>query len=206
MSQTAVRTDKAEATRRRILDASAKLFAENGYRGTSLSDIIAASGSTKGGFYFHFASKAELASAVVMDAEEDFRADVVAAVSAYERGADQLVALVNALTAAAKDRPMAARIGQLCEELRGEPDIDRSNLYPHDAWVALVEELLRKAKAEGDLDPATDPEEAAVFAVSAFVGMVELIDQESEESVARTHSHLQFTLRAIGLHPSVVAA
>src|SRR5271166_5936844 len=109
MSQPAIRTDKAEATRQRIVDASARLFAENGYRGTSLSDIIAASGSTKGGFYFHFASKAELASAVVMDAEEDFRADVVAAVSAYERGADQLVALVNALTAAAKDRPMAAR-------------------------------------------------------------------------------------------------
>jgi len=206
MSQPAVRTDKAEATRRRILDASAKLFAENGYRGTSLSDIIAASGSTKGGFYFHFASKAELASAVVLDAEEDFRADVVAAASAYTRGSDQLVALVNALTAAARDRPMAARIGQLCEELRSEPDIDRTNLYPHEAWVALVTELLRKAQAEGDLDPATDPEEAAVFAVSAFVGMVELIDQESEESLARTHSHLQFTLRAIGLHTSVVVA
>jgi AcrR family transcriptional regulator len=206
MNQSPARTDKAEATRRRIVDASAKLFAENGYRGTSLSDIIAASGSTKGGFYFHFASKAELASAVVMDAEEDFQADVAAAVSAYTRGADQLVALVGALTDAARDRPMAARIGQLCEELRSEPDIDRANLYPHDAWVALVTGLLQKAKAEGDLDPETDPQEAAVFAVSAFVGMVELIDQESEEAVARTHSHLQFTLRAIGLHTSVLAA
>jgi AcrR family transcriptional regulator len=200
------RSDKADATRRRIIEASGRLFAENGYRGTSLNEIVEASGSTKGGFYFHFASKAELATAVVMDAEEDFRKDVVAAIAPYERGADQLVAMVAALGRAAEDQPVAARIGPLCEELRSEPDIDRTHLYPHAAWVEVVTELLRKAHAEGDLDPSTDPEQAAIFAVSAFVGMVELVGDGSEEFPERAVSHLQFTLRAIGLNPSVLAA
>jgi AcrR family transcriptional regulator len=69
MARTVIGSDKAEETRRRIIAAAAELFAEHGYHATSLNDVIAAAGSTKGGFYFHFPSKAELALAVLVAAE-----------------------------------------------------------------------------------------------------------------------------------------
>lgn len=44
-------------TRRRVLDAAVALFAQQGYAGTSVAQVIERAGLTKGGFYHHFASK-----------------------------------------------------------------------------------------------------------------------------------------------------
>src|SRR6266508_3236138 len=63
-------TDRGEATRRRILDVAARSFAEHGFRGNSLNDIVRESGLTKGAFYFHFPSKEALALAVFQDKQE----------------------------------------------------------------------------------------------------------------------------------------
>lgn len=46
-----------DATRQRLLDAAERVFAEKGYHGTVVDDIVRASDSSKGGFYFHFPSK-----------------------------------------------------------------------------------------------------------------------------------------------------
>ena len=45
------------ATRTRILDAAQALVLKQGYAGTSVDDVIAAAGTTKGGFFHHFPSK-----------------------------------------------------------------------------------------------------------------------------------------------------
>jgi AcrR family transcriptional regulator len=46
--------------RERVLDAAVELFAQQGYDGTSVSQVIARAGVAKGGFYHHFASKEAL--------------------------------------------------------------------------------------------------------------------------------------------------
>ena len=52
---------KGERTRLEIVRNAAPLFNTKGYEGTSLSDLMAATGLQKGGIYRHFASKEELA-------------------------------------------------------------------------------------------------------------------------------------------------
>ena len=52
-------------TRERILDAAERLVIDNGYAATSLDRVIAESHSSKGSFFHHFASKDELARALV---------------------------------------------------------------------------------------------------------------------------------------------
>lgn len=58
------RVSEAEKRRshKRILDAAAKLFRENGIETTSVADVMQAAGMTHGGFYRHFSSKEELVS------------------------------------------------------------------------------------------------------------------------------------------------
>jgi TetR/AcrR family transcriptional regulator, transcriptional repressor for nem operon len=53
------------ATRTRILDAALELVLDRGFAGTSVDDVIAAAGTTKGGFFHHFHSKQELGHALV---------------------------------------------------------------------------------------------------------------------------------------------
>src|SRR5579859_3973198 len=46
-----------DATRQRILDAAEEVFADKGYHGTVVDDIIRGAKTSKGGFYFYFPSK-----------------------------------------------------------------------------------------------------------------------------------------------------
>ncbi len=53
---------KGERTKQEIVRSAAPLFNRKGYEGTSLSDLMGATGLQKGGIYRHFASKEELAA------------------------------------------------------------------------------------------------------------------------------------------------
>lgn len=64
---------KGARTRERIVETAAALFAEHGYSGTALSDVMSRCHLTKGGFYAHFESKEELYLAsvrLVLDREQ----------------------------------------------------------------------------------------------------------------------------------------
>jgi TetR/AcrR family transcriptional regulator, transcriptional repressor for nem operon len=65
--------EKGENTRARIVTEAEKLILAKGYSGTTVDDVLAATGLTKGAFFHHFKSKADLARAVVERyAERDF--------------------------------------------------------------------------------------------------------------------------------------
>lgn len=55
-------------SRKRILDAAARLIRENGVEATSVADVMTAAGMTHGGFYRHFANKDELVRAAFQEA------------------------------------------------------------------------------------------------------------------------------------------
>ncbi len=57
--------DRARDTRNHILEVAAAAFAERGFAGTSLNQVLRDSGISKGALYFHFPSKEALAIAVV---------------------------------------------------------------------------------------------------------------------------------------------
>lgn len=97
------------ATRERILDVAERLVIDNGFAATSVDRVIADSGSSKGSFFHHFASKNDLARALVeryaaadiahLDAAvaavtaatADPAERVVAFVRVFEEGADDLM-------------------------------------------------------------------------------------------------------------------
>jgi len=95
-------------TRERILRAAERLMTDQGYSATSVDQVIAAAGSSKGAFFHHFSSKTDLAVRLVqryvtadlahLDAGltatahlTDPAARVVAFLRHYEDGADDLM-------------------------------------------------------------------------------------------------------------------
>ncbi len=58
------RVSQGEETKAALLAAARALFGENGYAATSLDDVVARAGVTKGALYHHFGGKAELFLAV----------------------------------------------------------------------------------------------------------------------------------------------
>lgn len=88
-------TSKAEATRERLLVAAKKLVMSKGFAGTSIDDVLKATGLTKGAFFHHFKSKADLASQLMSwYADSDlkmFRTFMAQAEAAHDDPLDQLI-------------------------------------------------------------------------------------------------------------------
>jgi TetR/AcrR family acrAB operon transcriptional repressor len=57
--------EEAQATRSLLLDAAERLFHAKGVSRTSLQDIAAAAGATRGAIYWHFEDKADLINAMM---------------------------------------------------------------------------------------------------------------------------------------------
>ncbi|HTE67821.1 MAG TPA: TetR/AcrR family transcriptional regulator [Actinomycetes bacterium] len=165
-------TDRGGETRRRILDVAAEAFALRGYTGTSLNDVLKASGVTKGGFYFHFPSKEALALATLRYKQEQWSGAVMAAVLRCPRALEQLNAMVEALCDLNERDPACRAISRLCSELPAEHPELRPQLSPQlTTWVDMVASIVRRGQDEGDIRPELDPTVAAEVAVGSFIGL-----------------------------------
>ena len=63
--------ERRAETRTLILGAARELFAQHGYHGTSVDTILDRAGSSKGGFYHHFADKAAVLEALLTEFEDE---------------------------------------------------------------------------------------------------------------------------------------
>jgi AcrR family transcriptional regulator len=73
------RAARGRATREQLIEVATRLFAENGYEDTSIEDVLAAAGVSRGALYHHFAGKDALFGAVVESVETRVMADLAAA-------------------------------------------------------------------------------------------------------------------------------
>ena len=57
---------KGQQTRENILACAEGIILQRGYSGTSIEDIIREAGITKGGFFYHFDGKSDLAKKLML--------------------------------------------------------------------------------------------------------------------------------------------
>lgn len=82
-----------EATRERVLDAALKVFGERGISASSVNDVAAAAGLTKGAVYSSFASKDELVLAIM---EQHVMERLSGAISVFASAPDLRTAFAEA--------------------------------------------------------------------------------------------------------------
>ncbi|MEV0080836.1 TetR/AcrR family transcriptional regulator [Nocardia neocaledoniensis] len=108
MTSTTRAQQRAE-TRRVLVAQGRRLFAAKGYAAVGLSEIVTASGVTKGALYHHFDSKAELFRAVLTQVQQEVGEQVAAAARAEADPWTQLTAGCAAFLRATAD-PLVQRI------------------------------------------------------------------------------------------------
>jgi AcrR family transcriptional regulator len=190
-------TEKGEETRQRILNAAIIAFSEGGFDGTSLNELIRETGLTKGGFYFHFASKDALASAVFVEAkrrnEQDLLEDIGSDIPAIERLAGVIRAAfgesgtdhnVQAMCRLGADRALATRLGLV---------------RPHARWAQITQHLFDEAKADGDVPQELDTHAAAYLSVAAYFGLEDALGRGTPEFLAMCEPFIAFTFRGAGV-------
>ena len=86
---------KGERTRQRVIESAAPVFNQRGYWGSSLRDLMDATGLEKGGIYNHFRSKDELAAAAFEHNVERIGSLIRGALAGRRHAGDRLRALLD---------------------------------------------------------------------------------------------------------------
>jgi len=144
----------SEATplREKLIQAAIAVFAEHGYNGTTVDDIVQAAGSSKGAFYFYFPNKEGLFLALV----EDFATGLVRAIAdAVEKSTGALAKVEAALAAGVRafGRDRALSKIMLVEAVGLNPAFEGKRREIYARFAALIQSYLDKAVADGDIPP-----------------------------------------------------
>jgi TetR/AcrR family transcriptional repressor of nem operon len=86
---------KAERTREFIIEKAAPLFNQKGYAGTSMNDLMAATGLAKGGLYGNFKNKDEIAAAAFEYSYNRLKEDISAKVGPKKTAREKLFAILQ---------------------------------------------------------------------------------------------------------------
>ena len=176
---------RAEETRSHILDAAGELFAEYGYDATSVADICAQAGVTKGAFYHHFASK----QAVFLELRDRWLAPLEAQLTLARDPGETLPQLLQQVADLA--RAMFAEAGEdqrqqvfleLLSAARQDPTILSSMLAPMHRYREWFAQVISAGVKEGTLRKV-DRKLAAQVLVSLGFGliMLSLLDPHGED-------------------------
>ncbi len=184
------KTAKGESTRRDILRVASDVFAQHGYAGTRMDDVIRASGLTKGALYFHFSSKAELAHAVVSDHKDRWLDLTRQELSQHTEPTAQLRAVGALLIRMSAGDASSWAAVRLAGQIRSDaPESGAEADKPLMDWVSLIAQIVVDGQQTGAFSADLDPEDSAIIAVSAFDGLKSVSD-------ALGASTIDFTRRA----------
>jgi AcrR family transcriptional regulator len=87
--------DRAEERRQQIMEAALACFARKGYHKTTMDDIVAESGLSKGTLYWYFKSKDDLFVSLVKSFFLDMRQDSDAILAQHETASGKLRAIAQ---------------------------------------------------------------------------------------------------------------
>ncbi|MBE6603285.1 MAG: TetR/AcrR family transcriptional regulator [Ruminococcaceae bacterium] len=139
-------------TKSRIVDAAWKLFYEQGYEDTTVEEIIALSGTSKGSFYHYFGSKDDLLGSLAYLFDEKY--EELACGEAVEKNAiDALLYLNRELFAMIENRIDLSLLSRLLSTQLtvqgGKQLLDRNRVY-----FRLLRRIVAEGQARGEITEA----------------------------------------------------
>ncbi|MCE1173899.1 MAG: TetR/AcrR family transcriptional regulator [Propionibacteriales bacterium] len=110
---------RARSSRQVILDAAVELIRERGVAGTSISDVVARSGTSAGAIYHHFANKEEL----ILEVGRTTIARPLGMILDTTMGLEPAAILRSALGRVAEDEGLAELLLQLWAGAQSDPKL-----------------------------------------------------------------------------------
>src|SRR5579859_2942687 len=166
-------TARGAATRARIVAAAASLAYERGIAGTSLDDVMAATGTSKSQLYHYFADKDALIGEVIkaqlgriIAAQEAAGLHEVSSWEGLQRWCDHFVTATRA-THGAGGCPLGSLVGEVADQ--SEP-ARRVLAQCFARWQSYLSEGLQAIRDNGELAAQADPAELALTVMSALQG------------------------------------
>ncbi len=183
---------KGEQTRQKIVAAAAPIFNQRGYEGSSMADLMLATGLQKGGIYRHFSSKEELAAEAfdyTWNAAWETRMQHV---DEKNSGLDKLKQFIANFV---ECRPP---VTGGCPILNTAVEADDGNAILRErvlkalrSWVARLQVIVKEAVKAGETQVGVDPKTVATLVVASLEGALMMSRIERNyDALRRIQAHL----------------
>lgn len=202
MAEPRPRQERAERTRAQIIDTAAAAFAEHGYHGVSFNDLVKQSGLSKGAFYFHFASKDDLAVATFRAKQEELLARMYAE-PLPSSSMEQMTFLLQRRSQLIRDDPTLLCVSRLGTELTARSAPGSVYASYHDLALGVIAGLVAEGQRTGQLRSDISPEAVARVIFGAMVGMdaLSLLSSGGKDLEDRSADMTQLLLHGLAREP-----
>ncbi len=171
---------KSEKTRQMIIEKAAALFNKKGFSGTSLSDIMEATGLSKGGIYGNFKRegldktgvKEEIAIESFEHAVNKVYKSIGERTCVIEDSVDKLKAVVYFYRERLTNPPVEGGcpiLNTTVDTTDSSPELKKRVLNAIEEWKRRIVRTLEKGKEKGEVKPDADLVEFATL----FIGTLE---------------------------------
>jgi TetR/AcrR family transcriptional repressor of nem operon len=162
---------KGEETRQRIVAQAAAMFNQHGFDGSSLSELMKATGLEKGGIYRHFSSKEELAAAAfdyAWKAAWDARMHDLDSIA---NSVDKLKHLIANFVSRRSSVPGGCPLLNTAVDTDdGNPILRESALKALGMWRAHLVSIITAGKKSKEIRLGVDPATLATLIISSLEG------------------------------------
>jgi TetR/AcrR family transcriptional regulator, transcriptional repressor for nem operon len=198
---------KGKITRRMIVAKAAPVFNRKGYHGSSLADLMTATGLKKGGIYRYFSTKEELAVEAF-----DFTWDAVS--EARMLHVDEEPSAVDSLKRIIANFVVhKSPVDGGCPILKTAVEADDGNPVLRArvtralrSWVGAMQSIIKQGGVRGEIRPGVDPKATAVLIVATLEGALMISRLEgNQDALQRVHQHLNTYLENEVAAPSAEA-
>jgi TetR/AcrR family transcriptional regulator, transcriptional repressor for nem operon len=164
---------KGERTREAILGRAAELFNRQGYAGSSLSDIMEATGLQKGGIYNHFESKDRIALEAFDYGFNLVSERFMAYIKDKREPLERLLAVIGFFRTYFDSPPVPGGCMLLNTAIESDdthPALRERARRAMESWRGVIQRAALKGIRQGMIRSTIDPDALATFLISALEG------------------------------------
>ncbi|MHC5759108.1 TetR family transcriptional regulator C-terminal domain-containing protein [Nostoc sp.] len=166
---------KGEETKTRILHQAAELFNQQGYAGSSMSDIMRVTGLQKGGIYNHFQSKDDLALQAFDFAIARIKQHTRFALRSKRHAVERLQAIISVFSSFVENPPIKGGcplLNTAVESDDAHPALRERAQQAMNSWLHLIRRIIETGIEKGEIRPEVSGDEIATIIIATLEGAV----------------------------------
>jgi TetR/AcrR family transcriptional regulator len=167
------RRPETEQLRETICAIATRLFAQHGFRGTSVQQIADAAGISKQLLLYHYASKEEIMRAVMSAVAETWNGMLPLLLDALTADGERFETALTDLGTTLEQKQDVARVVLL--ELVNEPAVAQGLDAQVRPWMKVAADYIRRRQAEGLFASDVDPEAWVVQGSTLILSAIALL-------------------------------
>ncbi|MGG1663653.1 TetR/AcrR family transcriptional regulator [Brevibacillus sp. NRS-1366] len=180
---------KGEQTRMHIIQKSAELFNVRGYAGSSINDIMKATGLKKGGIYRNFASKDQIAAEAFDYSTAILSERLSKAVESADTAIEKMMVIFDVYKDAVNNPPVIGGCPLLNTAIESDdthPELREQALRVMNQFLSTIQEIIQHGIESGELRSDSEVVSLSSLILSTLEGAI------MASKLARDNSHIAY--------------